>query len=93
MSVRHLAQVADVTGLSPTCKLVLYGISVNAGPDGHASLTNEQLRHATGLSERTVRAVLADLERKQLVRRHTTRTHLWLNLGGDNAPMRWPVQP
>lgn len=91
MSVRHVARVADITGLSPTCKLMMYGLAVNAGPDGHAVMNNEQLRHATGLSERTVRSVLADLEKRRLITRGQSRLNIQIN-DTDNQPLRWPVQ-
>lgn len=58
MSVRHLALVADVTGLPPTCKLVLYALAISANLDGEVIITNPQLRQRTGLSERTVRNVM-----------------------------------
>lgn len=62
MSVRHLAAIADLTGLSPACKLVLYGIAISACPLGRATLTYAQLHRLTGLSERALRNNVRHLE-------------------------------
>lgn len=55
MSAKHLAAAADIQGLPPTCKLVMYALAMAADWHGYARVTNAQLQRLTGLSERAVR--------------------------------------
>jgi DNA-binding transcriptional regulator PaaX len=68
MSVKHLALVADITTVSPTCKLVLYGLSIHADSDGNAALSYSEMRKATGLSDRAIRTTIRKLESYGLLR-------------------------
>jgi hypothetical protein len=55
MSVRHLAAVAELSDISPTCKLLLYGLAVNADPTGWSTATGASMKRLTCLSERAIR--------------------------------------
>lgn len=69
MSYKHLAVAADITGIPPTCKLLLYALSVRANGDGHCPATNAQLQELTGLSERAIRSNLRKLEKLEIIAR------------------------
>lgn len=78
MSVHYLSAVADLSDLPPTCKLVLYGLAVDADGHGTNATTNARLRQRTGLSERAVRATLRSLEQRGLVQQSCMGTELRL---------------
>lgn len=89
MSVRHLALVVDLTGLSPSCKLLLYALAIAATPDGHALVTNTELQRSTGLSERAIRDNMAKLRKTGTVRTLPgTYNHHVLRLDPE---LRWPL--
>jgi hypothetical protein len=67
MSVKHLALVADITGPSPTCKLVLYALAVASDEKGRSVAPYHRLEQLTGLSERAIRSSLRTLEQRGLV--------------------------
>lgn len=75
MSVRHLAAVADLIGLPPTSKLLLYGMAANADARGYAVTSTKTLIRATGLSERTIRDTLAHLRKINLVEKKSGAFH------------------
>jgi hypothetical protein len=89
MSVRHLALVADLVGISPSCKLLLYGLAIGATPDGHSLLTGSELRTLTGLSERAIRDNMAKLRKVGTIRTLPgTYNHHTLHL---DPQLRWPL--
>lgn len=61
MSVHHLAAVADLVGIRPTCKLLLYALALDAGQSGAVVATYGRLIQLTGLSERALRDNIASL--------------------------------
>lgn len=75
MSVRHLTAVADVTGLPPTCKLLLYAMAVSADPRGYAVTATKTMIRLTGLSERSIRDNLAVLKKLGLVEKKSGSFH------------------
>lgn len=75
MSVRHLAAVADVTGLPSTCKLLLYGMAVSSDPRGYAVTSTKTMIRLTGLSERTIRDTLAHLRKIKLIEKKSGAFH------------------
>lgn len=74
MSTKHLALAADITGLTPTCKLLLFGLGHCAMPNGLALVTTMGLAHITGLSDRAIRTNMNKLRKARLVRT-TPGTH------------------
>lgn len=61
MSVKHLAAVAELSDIPPTCKLVLYGLAVDAAGSGHVTRSAAPVMQRTGLSERSVRGTIKTL--------------------------------
>lgn len=61
MSVHHLSAVADLSDLPPTCKLVLFGMAIDADRRGYVRTTNPMMQQRTGLSERAVRDTMKKL--------------------------------
>jgi DNA-binding transcriptional regulator PaaX len=61
MSVRHLAAVAELSDISSTCKLLLYGLAINADPTGWSTCSMRSLMRSTCLSERSIRDNLKHL--------------------------------
>jgi DNA-binding IscR family transcriptional regulator len=85
MSTKHLALAADITGLPPTCKLLLFGLGHCATPDGNALVTTSELTRITGLSDRAIRANMNKLRKLGYVRT-AEGTH-------NNHQISFPVQP
>jgi hypothetical protein len=75
MSVRHLAAVGDVQGLAPTCKLLLYGMALNADARGYSVTSIKTLIRSTGLSERSIRDNLTQLRKLGLVEKKSGAFH------------------
>ncbi len=69
MSVRTLAAVADLSDTPPTCKLVLYGLAIEADGIGMVAVSYERMMQRTGLSERSIRGTLRTLEKLELLDR------------------------
>jgi DNA-binding Lrp family transcriptional regulator len=71
MSVRHLAALADLANVPPTCKLVLFALALNSDPRGWSTASNAGLRRTTGLSERSVRETLKKLRALGYIEKQT----------------------
>ena len=90
MSVRHIATVADVTGLPPTCKLLLYAMAVSSDARGYAITGTSTLIRLTGLSERSIRDNLAQLRNLGLIEKKSGSFHK-LNLAALSVYNERPV--
>ncbi len=81
MSLRHIIAVADLSGLTPTSKAVLYALAIDANAQGHVELRRPEVRRAAGCSERTLRGQLVSLEHRGKFRwTGETRSFLTLTL-------------
>lgn len=65
MSVRTLAAVADLKATTPTCKLVLFAMAINADQHDTTSMSYADLCRVTCLSERAIRNAVRTLERRK----------------------------
>jgi CTP-dependent riboflavin kinase len=58
MSIRHIAAVADLVGLSATRKAILFSLAIDADAEGVVKVHRKQLSERAGVSERTLRSNL-----------------------------------
>ena len=61
MSIRHIAAVADLTGLCAARKSILFSLAIDADRDGLVVLDRTRLREHAGMSERSLRTHLKAL--------------------------------
>lgn len=63
MSLKYIRVARTARGITPTARLVLWTLADMARDDGRAWPSQQHLADATGLSARTIRTALGELER------------------------------